>query len=667
MSLGSERIAMAPIAPLSKETPQPRESPVILLILTAICAVSGIAGYLLDRNAQHSFAIVLFVVSYLAGGWAPSLQLWNAFQERRLDVNFLMILAAIGAAAIGKWEEGATLLFLFSLSGAMEKFTLERTARSIEALIELRPDTALVLRDGAEVRLPIGEIVTGDRVRVGPGERLAVDGQVVEGGTNIDQSTITGESMPVRKDPGDDVFAGTLNQQGSIVVRVSRPANESTLSKIVETVRQAQDAKADTERFIHAWEKPYVIGVLALSGSVAAYHLLFPSPEVLPAAVVGDAVYHAMVLLVAASPCAVVIATPSATLAGIIRAARSGILFKAGAHLEKLSDIQVLAFDKTGTLTEGKPSLITVWSSDSDGSALNGALSAQQKRLLQLSASVEQRSEHPLAQAVVNAARKRGIELLNVTNFESHTAAGVHADFGGVWIGVGKPELFQSHNHPLPEAVTQHAETLRTRGQTALVVAAASGECGVVGVADALRPEAVSVVDRARKLGIRHVMLLTGDHPLVAEVVAGTVHCDVVRAGLLPADKVVELRRAARQYGPVAMIGDGVNDAPALAAADLGIAMGGGGTDVALETADIVLMKNDLHGVTTALWLAKRTRAAVRRGLLFSFSVIAVLVVASFLGKLELPWAVLGHEGSTVLTILSGLLVLIEPAPADAP
>lgn len=657
---------MAPIAPTTPEEETPRTSPVFLLALTALCAVCGVGGYLLDRNTQHTFAVVLFVIAYISGGWAPSRELLNAISERRLDVNFLMIFAAIGAAAIGKWEEGITLLFLFSLSGAMEKFTLERTARSIEALIELRPDTATVLRDGTEVRLPIGEIRAGDRVRVGPGERLAVDGQVVEGGTNIDQSTITGESMPVRKDPGDDVFAGTLNQQGSIVVRVSRPANESTLSKIVETVRQAQDAKADTERFIHGWEKPYVIGVLALSASVAAYHMIFPGPDVLPAAVVGHAIYHAMVLLVAASPCAVVIATPSATLAGIIRAARSGILFKAGAHLEKLADIQVLAFDKTGTLTEGKPSLLTVWTDDSDGTAIGGSLTPQQQRLLQLAASVEQRSEHPLAQAVVSAARKRGIDLLDVTNFESHTAEGVHADFNGVWIGVGKPELFKSHNRPLPASVAQHAETLRARGETALVVAAASGECGVVGVADALRKEAVAVVAQARKMGIRHVMLLTGDHPLVAESVATTVNCDVVRAGLLPADKVMELRRAARQFGPVAMIGDGVNDAPALAAADLGIAMGGGGTDVALETADIVLMKNDLHGVTTALWLAQRTRAAVRRGLLFSFSVIAVLVLSSFLGKLELPWAVVGHEGSTVLTILSGLLVLVERAPKDS-
>lgn len=655
---------MTPIAP-TRKSHGPDASPTVLLALTLLCAVCGVAGYGLDQSGRHSIALALFILAYIAGGWAPLRELKESLIERRLDVNLLMIIAAIGAAAIGKWEEGLTLLFLFSLSGAMEKFTLERTARSIEALIELRPDTATVLRNGSEVRVPIGEILPGERVRIGPGERLAVDGVIVEGSTSVDQSTITGESMPVRKEPGDDVFAGTLNQQGSVLIRVSRTANESTLAKIVETVRMAQDAKADTERFIHAWEKPYVIGVLALSGSVCAYHIFFPDPATPLGAVVGHAVYHSMVLLVAASPCAVVIATPSATLAGIIRAARSGILFKAGAHLEKLADIQALAFDKTGTLTQGKPSLLTVWSDDTDGSALTDQLTASQRRLLQLAASVEQRSEHPLAQAVVRGATERGVELLNVVDFESHTAQGVHASFNGVWIGVGKPELFQNHSRPLPEALVKHIESLRERGQTALIVRSDSGEAGVIGVADALRPEAVSVLAHTRKLGVKHILLLTGDHPRVAAGVAATVNCDVVRAGLLPADKVLELRRAAREFGSVAMIGDGVNDAPALAAADLGFAMGGGGTDVALETADIVLMKNDLHGVSTALWLAKRTKAAVRRGLIFSFSVITILVLSSFLGKLELPWAVLGHEGSTVLTILSGLIVLIEPAPAE--
>jgi len=656
---------MSPIDPIRKEAADTSASPLVLLGLTVFCAVCGVGGYALEQNGHHALAVALFVAAYISGGWAPVLELLKSFAARRLDVNLLMIVAAIGAAVIGKWEEGITLLFLFSLSGAMEKFTLERTARSIEALIELRPDTATVLRNGGEVRVPIAEILAGERVRVGPGERLAVDGVVVEGSTSVDQSTITGESMPVRKEPGDDAFAGTLNQQGSILIRVTRTANESTLAKIVETVRQAQDAKADTERFIHAWEKPYVLGVLALSTSVGAYHMLFPNAATPVAEIVGHAIYHSMVLLVAASPCAVVIATPSATLAGVIRAARSGILFKAGANLEKLADIQVLAFDKTGTLTQGKPSLVTVWSDDVDGSPLTGNLSAMQQRLLQLAASVEQRSEHPLAQSVVRGARERGVELLDVVEFESHTAQGVHASFNGVWIGVGKPELFKSHNRPLPEAVVQHTETLRERGQTALIVRADTGECGVIGVADALRPEAVSVLACARKMGVKHIMLLTGDHASVAAGVAATVNCDVVRAGLLPADKVMELRRAAREFGPVAMIGDGVNDAPALAAADLGFAMGGGGTDVALETADIVLMKNDLHGVTTALWLAQRTRAAVRRGLVFSFSVIAVLVISSFLGKLELPWAVVGHEGSTVLTILSGLIVLVERAPAS--
>jgi Cd2+/Zn2+-exporting ATPase len=729
----------------SKKEEESGASPLFLGLLTLTCAVTGIAAVALKKQGIQSAVLPLFVASYISGGWAPVKEVLEAVRERRLDVNLLMVLAAAGAAVIGDWGEGATLLFLFSLSGALEKYTLERTARSIEALILLRPDTALVLRNGSEVRMAIEQILVGDRVRVAPGERVAVDGLVMEGRTTVDQSTITGESMPVVKKPGDSVFAGTLNQRGSITVEVQRASNETTLARIVRTVREAQDEKGDTERFVQTWQKPYVICVLLGSLMTALAHYYIPN-GVPPNELLHHAMYNAMVLLVAASPCAVVIATPAATLAGLTRAARSGVLFKGGVYLEKLSDIAVLAFDKTGTLTKGEPVVVEIWASTrakGSSSSLDARVvrpgsfeelqqgnqpavglasllqpnsgeprglqpaaetpagstfSPVELRLLQLAASVELFSEHPLAQAVVDEARRQKLELLPVSDFDSHTAQGVHAKLvvrpcsleglqqgkqpavgllsslqvnpveppGSVWFGVGKLELFNSHRRPIANDVIEKAALMRAAGQTVLIAAAEDGSiAGLIGVADALRPEAAEVVSAVRKQGIQHVALLTGDHARVGEAVARQVGADQVRAGLLPEEKVIEIAAMRRRFGNVAMVGDGVNDAPALAVADVGIAMGGGGTDVALETADVVLMKNDLHGVATALWLSHRTKAAVSRGLLFAFSVIGVLVVSAMLNILPLWVAVIFHEGSTVLTVFSGLCLLIEKSPFD--
>jgi Cd2+/Zn2+-exporting ATPase len=372
-----------------------------------------------------------------------------------------------------------------------------------------------------------------------------------------------------------------------------------------------------------------------------------------------------MTLLVGASPCAVVIAAPAATLAAITRAARSGVLFKGGAYLEKLADTKVIALDKTGTLTVGQPAVVTVWC-DSRGERPKDSkqYGSECERLLKLAASVEQRSEHPLARAVIAEACKHGPALLaNIDEFESHVGRGVHAHVDGRWVGVGTPELFESHNRPVPKSVLEKSMQLKTEGQTVLIVGEHEGSWGVIGVADEVRPEAAGIIQRLRTLGVERVEILSGDHTRVAEAVAKKVGADGVRAGLLPDQKVTEIARIHRQMGKVAMVGDGVNDAPALAVADVGIAMGGAGTDVALETADVVLMKNDLHGVATAVWLSHRTRAAISRGLIFAFSIIAGLVVCSMMNVIPLWVAVVFHEGSTVLTILSGLYVLMETEP----
>ncbi|HYF50648.1 MAG TPA: heavy metal translocating P-type ATPase [Planctomycetota bacterium] len=641
-------------------------SPFALFALTAICALAGVIAYFCQvRQIQiggvHVY-IPLFIISYISGGWAPVREVFNALRERRLDVNLLMVLAAIGAIVIGHWGEGATLLFLFSLSGALEKYTLERTARSIEALVELRPDTALVFRDGTEVRVPLEQIALGEIVRVLPGERLGVDGVVTEGDTNIDESTITGESMPVSKRVGDDVFAGTLNHRGSILVKVERTANETMLAKIVQTVRAAQDEKPETERFIYRWQKPYVICVLLGTAAVFGVHAFYLAQSF------SDAAYRAMTLLVGASPCAVVIAAPAATLAAITRAARHGVLFKGGVYLEKLADVKVVAFDKTGTITKGEPVITTVWSAD-EGEVCtcpDGSYGKKCGRLLQLAASIEQRSEHTLAQAVVAEARRAGMELLNnIEDFESHVGQGVHGHINGRWVGVGKLELFESHRRRISERLKEKALEMKAAGQTVLIVVEDGGVSGVICVADAIRPEAAATIRRLKELGVEQVAILTGDHTRVAESVAKQVGADRVHAGLLPDQKVTEIARIHRRSGNVVMVGDGVNDAPALAVADVGIAMGGAGTDVALETADVVLMKNDLRGVATAIWLGHRTRATISRGLLFAFGIIGFLVISSMLNFIPLWVAVLFHEGSTVITIFSGLWLLIEKEPRD--
>src|SRR5579862_1233904 len=500
------------------------DSPIPAAILTVLCAIFGLTAFFLSRmEATRFLSPWFYAASYLTGGWTPGLEVIGALAKKRLDVNLLMVLAAAGAAIIGDWGEGAVLLFLFSLSGALEKFTLERTARSISALVELRPDTALVLRDGVETRVPVDEIQPGEKVRVQPGERLAVDGVVVEGQTSIDQSTITGESMPVEKNAGAQVFAGTLNQRGSVVVEVTRRAHETKLAEIVDIVSAAQDAKGHTDKFIQRWQAPYVIGVLlASTGTLLFYLLLRPAPAD-GGAHWSHALYHAMVLLVAASPCAVVIATPAATLAGITRAAKAGVLFKAGAHLERLADITCLALDKTGTITEGKPGVVSVWS-------FNGST---EQRVLALAAAVEQNSEHLFGQAILNEAKSRGIEIPASTAFESHTGLGVHAMVAGVWTGIGKAGLFESHAIKVPKEVLQKTAEIYKLGQSALMIGDEKGEFGVIAVADKPRPEAARMLAQAKALGIKHIVVLTGDHGEVADAIAKQVGADQVRAGLL--------------------------------------------------------------------------------------------------------------------------------------
>jgi Cd2+/Zn2+-exporting ATPase len=636
------------------------------LALTGACAAAGLAGAAAGRwTPEGGLRIPLYVVAYVCGGFGPVRDLVRNILARQLDINLLMVVAAAGSAFIGHWGEGAVLLFLFSLSGALERAAMERTSRSIESLVQLRPDTALVLRNGRETRVSVDRIAIGERVRALPGELFAVDGIVEEGETTADEATITGESAPIDKGPGDPVFAGTVNLRGAPIVRVTRTPEETTLSRIVRAVQEARKQKTTTERFVDRWQRPYVVGVFCGSFlTLAIHHVLLRAPA-------PHAFYHAMVFLVAASPCAVVIATPAAMLSAIAHAAHHGVLFKGSAHLERLAEVKAIALDKTGTVTHGRPRVVEVKPAGS---------SAGPEELLRLAAAVEVRSEHPAGRAVVEEAARRNIDLPHATEFESHSGEGAHGHVEGLWVGVGRETLFTSHQIPIPAGATSAAEELRTRARTALLVVARrsingaaessgpaapeggeSWACGAIAVADTVRPEAPAALRACRSLGIRHIAVVTGDHEQVARAIGHEIGADEVLAGLLPEEKVAAVRRMQSAWPGLAMVGDGVNDAPALAASTVGVAMGGAGTDVALDTADVVLMRDDLRGIPFSLWIARRAQRVVMQSLTLAFGMIGLLVLSTLTGVLPLWLAVVCHEGSTLLAVANGVRLLGMP------
>lgn len=562
-----------------------------------------------------------------------------------------MVAAAIGAAILGDWVEGAILLFLFSLSGTLEAFATYRTNRSIESLVQLRPRqaTRISKETAVDELVDVETLLLGDIIRVRPGERFAIDGLVIDGESWVNESTLTGESEPIHKRVGSNVFSGTMNGQGTISVEMTKAIADTTLERIVHMVHEAQAQKTPTQRLVESWQQPYVIGVF-----VSAF-MVFMASRMVHTSSVYDAFYHAMVLLVAASPCAVVVSSPSVMLSAIALAGRHGVLFKGAIHLEMLGKVDLLAMDKTGTITEGRPTVTEVWTSP--GTDL--------RRFIALIAAVEKQSEHPLAIPVVEEAIRQGIAInsLELTDFHSHTGLGVFARVDGVWVGVGRESLFETYHVALFEGIDENARRIRDAGQTALIAIAVEEKMGgVIGVADRLRPEAARTIAELKKLGIEKMVLLTGDHERVAMAISKEIGVDEVRAGLLPDGKVTELLRLSTNGRCVAMIGDGVNDAPALATADVGIAMGGAGTDVALEVADVVLMRDDLRGLPMAIWISRMARKRVRQNMVFAFVTIAILVLSTFF---ELPlWiGVLGHEGSTVLVVLNGLRMHWEKTP----
>jgi len=617
------------------------------LILSGAAGLLLLLGWLAGlADAPRALSLGLLLGAYAAGGFYTLRDAWQSLKSRRFDIDTLMIVAAAGAAALGAWEEGALLLFLFSLGHALEHMAMDRARKAIEALAELAPRTAIVQRDGVEIEVRVEELLRGDRVIVKPGQRIPADGQIASGNSAVDQSPITGESMPVDKQPGDKVFAGTVNGEGALLVEVTRLARESTLARMVEMVAEAQTQKSPTQRFTDRFERVFVPVVLVGAGLLIVLPPLFGFPF-------AESFYRAMAVLVAASPCALAIATPSAVLSGIARAARGGVLIKGGAHLENLGVLTAIAFDKTGTLTVGKPKVTDVV-----------AVSGDEESLLTIAAAVESRSAHPLAQAVVAEAKGRGLIWSEAREVEAVTGKGMRAEFDGQKVAIGNAKLFDGE--PIPEVIQQHALRLQTEGKTIMLIQADGQFLGILGLADTPREGMREVLARLHQLGIRKTIMLTGDNERVGRAIADAIGLDEVQAGLLPEDKVAAMEKLGQRHGQVAMVGDGVNDAPAMARATVGIAMGGAGTDVALETADVALMADDLSRLPFAVALSRASRRIIRQNLFVSLGVVALLIPATLFGWAGIGLAVLVHEGSTVVVVINALRLLTYEGRASA-
>jgi Cd2+/Zn2+-exporting ATPase len=546
------------------------------------------------------------------------------------------------------------LLFLFSLSNALQHYAIGRSRRAIESLVEMRPDEARVLRDGEEVTVPVDEVAVGAVFVVRPGDRIPLDGVVASGEGTVDQASLTGESVPVSKEPGDEVFGGTINENGSLEVEVTRQAGESAISRLITMVEAAQSEKAPTQRLIDRLEQPYVLGVFGLTVAAIAVPLALGSAF-------SGTFYRAMTLMVAASPCAVVISTPAAVLSAIASGGRQGVLFKGGEHVEAAARVDAVAFDKTGTLTRGDTQLTDVIVRD--GSA---ARTPSEDGLLAVAAAVQGRSEHHLARATVRAADARSLDVASAERFRAVAGKGVRADVDGRTVHIGNRSYFRT---VLGDAAIDglepgfdRLETLEAEGKTSVLVARAEdGEVAVLGwlaFTDTVRPGAAETIADLRALGVEHVVMLTGDNERVARRIADEVGIDEVRAELLPEEKVTAVEELVERHEGVAMVGDGVNDAPALATATLGVAMGGAGTDVALDTADVVLMGDDLGKIPYVLGLGRRTRRTLAVNLAVAFGAIGLMIGAILLRGIPLPLAVVGHEGSTILVSLNGLRLL---------
>lgn len=612
------------------------------LLAAGLCGALALTAWFLGESPR---ALYLHLAAYLAGGWYAAVEVWERLRHRVVDVHFLMLAVAAGSASIGKWDEGSVLLFLFALSGGLEHYALGRTQREIRALFRSAPKAATVLdAAGHEVETPVDRLRPGQRILVKPGALFPVDAEVVKGRTAADESNLTGEAAPVEKGPGDPVLAGTLNLWGAVEARVLRPVQESALQKIIRLIREAQHLKAPSQRFTDRFGSGYTYGVLGVTTLMfflwwlAAGFPAFRAPD--PAQ---TAFYHAMTLLVVASPCALVLSIPSAILAAIARGARRGVLFRGGAAVEKLAEVDVVAMDKTGTLTTG----------DLQVERIESFPPGREAEVARLAYSLERLSTHPLARAVTRYGKQRQLEPVELEHFESAPGLGIRASWRGQPVALGRREWLESALGPIRAPEPAATDVAHTE-----VWLAAGDLRGRLLFRDDLRPEARALVAELRRLGLR-TLVLTGDRPGPAAALRATLGLDDVRDSLRPEHKVAVIRELTLQGRRVAMIGDGVNDAPSLAMAHVGVAMGARGSDAALEQAEIVLMHDRLENFLTAYRLSQRARRVIRQNLVISLGTVAVLVSAALFGAIPLTLGVVGHEGSTVVVVMNSLRLLL--------
>ncbi len=615
------------------------------------------AGWLLERAGVETWPLVGFIAAYVLGGYFTTREAFDNLRRRQFRIDSLMLVAALGAALLGAWAEGALLLFLFSLGHALENWAMGRAKRAIEALGHLTPERAQVRRGDVTEDVAVADLMIGDIIVVLPNERLPADGVVVAGASAVNQAPITGESAPVEKVAVDSpdafpdfskapeqhrVFAGAINGVGLLYVRVARLAAESMLARIVRLVAEAESQRSPTQNFTEKFERIFVPCVLVLVGVLLFAWVVIDEPF-------SDSFYRAMAVLVAASPCALAISVPSAVLSGVARAARGGVLVKGGAALEALGRVSAIAFDKTGTLTEGKPYLTDV----------KPLFGVTEHELLSVAVAIERSSDHPLASAIVRdgAARLGGAAVPTADAVESITGKGIQGRIGGAVVQIGKPGLFDASPAPLPSELRLIVTNLESSGRTVMVVRRGAVYLGVLGVMDTERKSARETVERLRRLGIRRVVMLSGDNQRVADAVAGSIGLDQAFGGLMPDEKVAAINTLRAEAGGVAMIGDGVNDAPALANANVGVAMGAAGSDVALETADVALMADDLAHLPFAVGLSRQTTRIIQQNLWASLGVVALLIPSTIFG-LQIGAAIIFHEGSTLLVVANALRLL---------
>ena len=601
--------------------------------------ILGLATMLEWLNYGDTALIPLYVAAAVIGGYSAAKSGLYGLRSLTFDMNFLMTIAVIGAMAIGEWSEGATVAFLFSFGNTLQTYTMDKTRQSIRALMELAPPEALVQRDGTEERLPVEEIVIGDIVIVKPGERIAMDGIVKSGLSAVNQATITGESLPVEKTSGDTVYAGTVNEHGALEIEVTRIAADSTLARIMHLVEEAQAQKAPSQQFVDVFAKYYTPAVLlTAAGIMLLPWLLFHQPF-------APWFYKGLVLLVISCPCALVISTPVSIVSAIGNSSRNGVLIKGGAYLEQMGGIQAIAFDKTGTLTHGRPVVTDILTLGE----------TKENDLLSLAAAVEKWSEHPLAVAIV--AKAKQLPLQSATNFKALVGRGAQADVNGQTVYVGNCRLFEELGLS-PEQMQAAMLHLEEQGKTVMLVGSAQAIWGLIAVADTLRDNSKNAIRELRQAGMKHIAMLTGDNSRVAASIARNLNLDAYYSDLLPQDKVSTVQKLTKEYGTVVMVGDGVNDAPALAAANVGVAMGVAGSDTALETADIALMADDLDKLAYIINLSRKTVAIIKQNIGFSLLVKLIFVIFTFWGYIDLWLAVLADMGSSILVTLNGMRLM---------